>query len=159
MIWTTIENNDTQTVRNVFPTSRQIQWAREIALEDQYEDGSPFTCESTSKHVRDEVLNWSLREGGIYVGPDIFREDENDVGPYAHHWLRLEDGSILDATANQFGDEDIVRVLPLWDHRQIWYVAQYDDGTPISTIWNEEHPAVVAFKKSRELNFRIPQYF
>jgi len=58
-----------------------LEKVRAIARIDQEEFGTPMTCESTSKHVRDAVLPWSLREGGHYLGPDVYYDEENDTDP------------------------------------------------------------------------------
>ena len=51
---------------------------------------------------------------GVYVGAEVNGYDEGD-GNYYHEWNEDEDGVIVDATADQFGDADPVRVLALDD--------------------------------------------
>jgi hypothetical protein len=129
-----------------------LEAIRTIALADQDEDGTPFTCDITCKHVRDLVLPWSLREFGHYKGPDLDRGDPPDHKPYGHHWLRLEDGTIVDPTANQFGEPDVVRVVPVADPRQAWYTLVIDDVE--YQTWGNNHPAAVAFAVCRREGFR-----
>jgi len=45
-------------------TEDVLEKIRTIARIDQLEHGAPFTCQTTSKHVRDSILPWSLREAG-----------------------------------------------------------------------------------------------
>lgn len=54
----------------------------------------------------------------MYAGPEIGGE-----GNYFHSWNRSPDGTIVDATANQFGDANPIRVIPPNDPRQHYYLA------------------------------------
>jgi hypothetical protein len=73
--------------------------------------------------VSDELgrrFGWALEEGE-YRGPEVEDESEGSISPYWHSWNRLADGTIVDATANQFGDSDPIRVILPNDPRQQYY--------------------------------------
>ncbi len=73
--------------------------------------------------VSDELhrrFGWAFEEGE-YRGPEVDDESEGSISPYWHSWNRLADGTIVDATANQFGDSDPIRVIPPNDPRQQHY--------------------------------------
>jgi hypothetical protein len=52
---------------------------------------------------------------GQYTGPEI-------NGIYTHHWNITPNGTIIDATANQFGDKLPVHIVYDYDIRHKWYI-------------------------------------
>jgi hypothetical protein len=58
---------------------------------------------------------------GKYAGPEV-----DGMLAYHHWWNVAADGTIIDATANQFSGEGKnappVRIIPADDIRQSWYV-------------------------------------
>lgn len=61
-------------------------------------------------------------EDGVYAGPG-FEDSQKHPNPpgYWHFWVRLKDGTILDAATSQFDIEPPVVIPPL-DPRQAWYL-------------------------------------
>jgi hypothetical protein len=70
-------------------------------------------------------LGWALEEGE-YRGPEVAAESVRSILPYWHSWNRLADDTIVDATANQFGDSDPIRVILPDDPRQQHYRKEPD---------------------------------
>lgn len=73
-------------------------------------------------------LGWVM-EGGAYRGPEIVPEAWSNSDPslnteYGHCWNVRPDGAIVDATADQFGDIDPVRIIPVGDERWQWYIPE-----------------------------------
>ena len=80
----------------------------------------PHACLNNCGSVSAEL---AMRFGWVY-------EEGRWHGPGApargheHAWNRLPDGTILDATLDQYGLEDPVGVFAAGDRRQQWYVAE-----------------------------------
>jgi hypothetical protein len=81
-------------------------------------------CDIVSDELR-RRFGWALEEGE-YRGPEVAAESERSTSPYWHAWNRLADGTVVDATANQFGDSDPIRVILPDDPRQQHYRKEPD---------------------------------
>jgi len=85
------------------------------------------TCQIVVDYAFRDVFTTQLccLEFGRYVGSDVVRRYRRRKR-YLHWWLRFEDGTILDPTANQFGESDPVRILrlnnPLQEHYEVFPV-------------------------------------
>lgn len=124
-------------------TERHIAELREAVLTLQAEEDTFLVCEQAVTHAYKRVFLYKhcTREFGQYVGPD--RDKDRISRPYPHHWLRFTDGMILDPTANQFGDNDPIRIVPLDDPRQKHYhcLENEDDLLAKYIPWGPGHPA------------------
>lgn len=112
------------------PTEQHLVAAREV--HDRFHDSAhryhqrrgglrgdehwPNLCLNNCGDVSDELAaqfaaeGWVVEEGS-YLGPG---------GRGQHAWNRLADGSVLDATADQYGHAPVM-VVPPGDDRQAWY--------------------------------------
>ena len=79
---------------------------------------------------------------GTYYKPKV---PQHSQILYRHTFVRLPDGSIVDVTANQFGDADPIRVIGPNDPRQLFYFENtLDDctcGYPLAEFpfWREQY--------------------
>ncbi len=84
-------------------------------------------------------LGWCFA-GGRYAGPTEI--PPIGPGPTSHCWNVLPDGTIVDATANQFiPDEPMPRVIPPHDDRQSWYRVYVARTHDYQAGWCPNHPA------------------
>jgi hypothetical protein len=63
---------------------------------------------------RFSVEGWLVVEG-TYIGPGTRSRGSE------HAWCLTLDGSIVDATLDQYGNDNPVALIPLGDERQNWY--------------------------------------
>jgi hypothetical protein len=124
-------------------THQKIADLRKVVLGLQREEETLLVCEQAVIHAYKRVFHYKncTREFGQYAGPDRAADRQNR--PYPHHWLRFADGTILDPTANQFGDDDPIRIVPLDDPRQTYYycLENEDDIVAKYIPWGPGQPA------------------
>lgn len=111
-------------------TNSGLEIARSYSKTVQDKEGSLAVCDIVSSYLKNE-LGW-YQANGFYVGSDI---EVNDKIPYFHCWNILPDGTIVDATANQFScnrEGDIVRVVGIDDpfyasyiDESCWYIDDF----------------------------------
>jgi hypothetical protein len=106
-------------------TPNTVAHVRRIARAAQAEAGHLAACNQSAAALH-EAFGW-CEEYGVYDGPEVRKRGRRRLR-YEHRWNRLPDGTIVDATANQFGDADAVRILPLGDERQAYYLTMTDEG-------------------------------
>jgi hypothetical protein len=106
-------------------TPNTLARVRRIARGAQSEAGRLAACNQSAAALH-EAFGW-CEEYGVYDGPEV-RKRGRRRRRYEHRWNRLPDGTIVDATANQFGDADPVRVLPVGDARQAYYLTMTDES-------------------------------
>jgi hypothetical protein len=115
------------------PDAGMIQGFRDLREEVRHAEGLPGQC-----HVVTEIIQaehgWT-RMSGTYLTPCL----TFPAGDGAHYWNLLPDGSILDPTADQLGeDADDVRVLLPEDPRHARYVAEwFEDWHPGAPDYDE----------------------
>lgn len=83
-------------------------WMKELNCEV----GSSGECTEVAFYIEEET-GYPREDGFFFVDGDRPRD---------HAWNRLPDGSILDATASQFGIDDDLVIIPSEDDRQSNYV-------------------------------------
>jgi hypothetical protein len=105
-------------------TANTIVRVRRIARGAQAEAGRLAACNQCAAALH-EAFGW-CEEYGVYDGPEVRKRGRPRL-LYEHRWNRLPDGTIVDATANQFGDADAVRILPVGDARQAYYLTMTDE--------------------------------
>lgn len=73
---------------------------------------------------------------GHYLGPEVrkptWKRGGSDYArpPYGHWWAVAQDGTIVDATADQFGDREAVRLVGPDDPRQAYYWEEVGEELP-----------------------------
>jgi hypothetical protein len=98
---------------------------------DRLRSELPTICLEVSMAIEKELgFKW---QEGVYTGPgrnrdwevaasDYYDNAGEDDEIYSHSWNVTSDGTILDATADQFeGEDNPIRVIPPDDPRQEWY--------------------------------------
>lgn len=80
---------------------------------------------------------------GRYAGHDCEYVRNYPDDSVRHCWNVLPDGTIVDATANQFDvSEPMPRVIPTGDPRQTWYLVATGLGNNVyAPGWASNHPA------------------
>jgi hypothetical protein len=93
-----------------------------------------LTCDIVTAYAYRYIFTQDLcyQECGPYLGPDITSYRRKPNQPYTHWWLRFLDGTIVDATANQFRDQETIRIVQPLDARQQWYGTFPSKDSPIS---------------------------
>ena len=95
-------------------------------------------CDLVADNAESE-FNWYC-VGGRYVGPTEIPPIA--PGPTKHCWNVLPDGTIIDATANQFSpNEPMPRIIPPDDSRQAWYLVYVGRSNDCKPGWHPKHPA------------------
>lgn len=87
--------------------------------------GSMEVCDEVSsaalKLLKEEGAEW---EQGVFVGPGYEKGKRHPDPPgYWHKWVRLSDGTLVDAAVSQFGLDGPLVLAPN-DFRQAWYWPQ-----------------------------------
>lgn len=97
------------------------------------DEGGGGYCHWVSEWI-ENTFGWQ-RASGTYCAPN------GDVICSAHLWNILPDGSILDATADQFGEGDDIRVIRRDDPAFARYRLEwFDDYHPDHPDYHPDHP-------------------
>lgn len=104
-------------MKKMRPTAADIDYIRKMREEIRCGEGGGGYCHILADVIEDE-FGWQ-KSGGTYCSGG----DEPICS--AHRWNLLPDGAILDATADQLGDDDIV-IIPKGDPRHRRYRYEYD---------------------------------
>jgi hypothetical protein len=124
-----------------------LQRVTKIALQIQKETQRIRACNEVGCALQ-ERFGW-CDEYGVYDGPEVRGRGRRRFR-YEHRWNRLPNGTIVDATANQFGDLHPVRIIPRKDSRQKYYltmIGKYENDIAIDFLrWDAEHPVWKYYK-------------
>jgi hypothetical protein len=132
------------------PLEMGLEHIRELGVESQAR-GELRVCGVVAAAAHFE-LGW-MCVPGRYAGPDEPYVANYPGESVRHCWNVLPDGTIIDATANQFAlDEAMPRVIPPDDHRQSWYLARignsHSDDYAIG--WADNHPARTFYDQAHD---------
>lgn len=114
------------------PTAADIAWIRNLRHQIRTEEGGGGMCHFVSEVIYNK-FGWQ-QESGSYLAPN-----GDVICGGGHLWNVLPDGAILDATADQFGEGQDIRIIEPDDpdyHRYSaeWY-SDYHPGMP-EYDWN-----------------------
>jgi hypothetical protein len=91
----------------------------DVAAKIQKKRNRKNVCAEAANAIEDCFRHQAV--AGFYIGPDHRKMNKN----LPHCWNQLDDGTIIDGTANQFplaADEPMPRIVAPNDPRQAWYV-------------------------------------
>jgi len=99
-------------------TSEQISFIDRVRAECQGKLGDEMVCREVTQALHDEY-GWEI-EAGYYHGPG--HDIRITYGKFpGHHYIRMDDGTIIDPTHDQYEPGTPLLVIPSDDPRQSWY--------------------------------------
>src|SRR6266403_582398 len=113
----TRESTSLQEAAKMRPSQRDLAFIRKMREEIRCGEGGGGYCHFVSEIIYNK-FGWE-QAGGVYCSA------EGEPICSSHRWNILPDGAILDATADQLGEDDIV-LIPVDDPRHKRYRLEYD---------------------------------